>query len=134
MKNKCQPSANIILHNITSLHHLHSITSYIIVHQQRKKGGLDIDIRRLFWRNSDTTQKIAIEELYLRQTMKWEDLLIIDFTRIGYWFYEKTDIIYEAWKEGKVFFRRRLKNGMYIKFHASLRTELQTIHILHSNL
>jgi hypothetical protein len=51
--------------------------------------------------------------------MKWEDLLIIDFTRIGYWFYEKTDIIYEAWKEGKVFFRRRLKNGMYMMFHVS---------------
>jgi hypothetical protein len=31
-------------------------------------------------------------------------------------------------------FRRRLKNGTYIKFHASQRTELQTIRILHSNL
>jgi hypothetical protein len=37
-------------------------------------------------------------------------------------------------EEGKMFFRRRLKNGMYIKFHASQRTELRTIHILHSNL
>ena len=89
------------------------------MHQQRKKGGLNIDIRRSFWRNSDTTQTIAIEELYLRQTLKWKDLLIIDFMRIGYWFYENTDIIYEAWKEGKVFFRRRLKNGMYMMFHAS---------------
>jgi hypothetical protein len=35
---KHRSSANIILHNITSLHHLHSITSYIILHQQRKKG------------------------------------------------------------------------------------------------
>jgi hypothetical protein len=35
---KCRSSANIILHNITSLHHLHNITSYIILHQQRKKG------------------------------------------------------------------------------------------------
>jgi hypothetical protein len=33
--------------------------------------------------------------------------------------------LYEAWKEGKVFFRRRLKNGMYVKFHASQRNELQ---------
>jgi hypothetical protein len=24
-------------------------------------------------------------------------------------------LLYEAWKEGKVFFRRRLKNGMYKK-------------------
>jgi hypothetical protein len=40
---------------------------------------------------------------------------------------------YEAWKEGKVFFHRRLKNGMYKKFNASQRNELQTTHILHSN-
>jgi hypothetical protein len=40
------------------------------------------------------------------------------------------DILYEARKEEKVFFRRRLKNGMYAKFHASQRTELQTIYIL----
>ena len=68
---------------------------------------------------------MAIEEFYLRQTLKWKDLLIIDFTRIGYWFYKNTDIIYEAWKEGKVFFRQRLKNGMYVRFHASQRNELQ---------
>jgi hypothetical protein len=35
---KHRPSANIILHNITSLHHLHSTTSFIMLHQQRKKG------------------------------------------------------------------------------------------------
>ena len=29
---------NIILHSITSSHHLHSITSYIILHQWHKKG------------------------------------------------------------------------------------------------
>jgi hypothetical protein len=29
-------------------------------------------------------KKIAIEELYLRQTLKWKDLLVIDSTRIGY--------------------------------------------------
>ena len=84
-----------------------------------QEGNLSIDIRKLFRRNSDKAQKIAIEELYLRQTLKWKDLLVIDFTRIGYWFYENTDIIYEAWKEGKVFFRRRLKSGTYVKFHAS---------------
>jgi hypothetical protein len=77
-------SANIILHNITSLHHLHSITSYIILHQQRKKGVLILIVEDCFERNSDKAQKIAIEELYLRQTLKWKDLLIIDFTRIGY--------------------------------------------------
>jgi hypothetical protein len=33
-------------------------------------------------------------------------------------------------KRRKGVFRRRLKNGMYIKFHASQRTELQIIYIL----
>jgi hypothetical protein len=31
-------SANIILHDIKSLHHVHSIASYIILHQWHKKG------------------------------------------------------------------------------------------------
>jgi hypothetical protein len=33
-----------------------------------------------------------------------------------------------------VFLHRRLKNGMYTMFHASQRTELQTIYILDSKL
>jgi hypothetical protein len=33
-----------------------------------------------------------------------------------------------------VFFRRRLKNGTYIKFHASQRTELKIIYILDSKI
>jgi len=57
------------------MHHIASTT---------QEGGLDIDIRRLFRRNSDKAQKIAIEELYLRQTLKWKDLLVIDFKRIQY--------------------------------------------------
>jgi hypothetical protein len=46
----------------------------------------------------------------------------------------KDFFLYEVRKEGKVFFRRRLKNGMYIKFHASQRSELQMIYILHSKI
>jgi hypothetical protein len=42
--------------------------------------------------------------------------------------------LYEARKEGMVFFCRRLKNGMYIKFHASRRSELQIIYILDSKI
>jgi hypothetical protein len=72
MKNRCRPSANIILHNITSLHHLHSITSYIIVHQQRKKGVSKLLIEDRFRRNSDTAQTIAIGELYPRQNSEME--------------------------------------------------------------
>jgi hypothetical protein len=56
------------------------------------------------------------------------------FTKLGYF--------HEAWfffftkheKKGRCFFRRRLKNGMYIKFHTSQRTELQTTYILDSKL
>jgi hypothetical protein len=56
------------------------------------------------------------------------------FTKYGWFLRNLKALLYEAWKEGKVFFRRRLKNGMYKKFNASQRTELQTTHILHSNL
>jgi hypothetical protein len=83
-----------------------------------QEGGFNVDIRRLFQKKQCQGTKIIIEEAYLHQTLKWKDLLVTDFTKIGC-FYENTDIIYEAWKEGKVFFRRRLKNGMYVKFHAS---------------
>jgi hypothetical protein len=37
-------------------------------------------------------------------------------------------------KKGRCFFCRRLKNGMYIKFHASQRSELQIIYILDSKI
>jgi hypothetical protein len=81
---KHRPSANIISHNITSLHHSHSITSYIILHQQRKKGVSVLTLENCFEEIVTRHKKIAIEELYLRQTLKWKDLLIIDFIRIGY--------------------------------------------------
>jgi hypothetical protein len=48
--------------------------------------------------------------------------------------FAKHSFISSIAKEGKVFFRRRLKNGVYIKFHASQRTELQTTYILDSKL
>jgi hypothetical protein len=77
-------------------------------------------------------------EIQLRQLYcKRRDPL---FTKLG-GFYEawifswSTDFLFcEAWKEGKVFFCRRLKNGMYIKFHASQRTELQIIYTLDSKI
>jgi hypothetical protein len=81
---KHRPSANTILHNITSFT---SFAEHNIIHHvasTTQEGNLSIDIRKLFRRNSDKAQKIAIEELYLRQTLKWKDLLVIDSTRIGY--------------------------------------------------
>jgi hypothetical protein len=67
---KRRSSANIILHNITSLHHLHKHNIIHHIASTTQERGLSIDIRRLFRRNSDMAQKIAIEELYLRQTLK----------------------------------------------------------------
>jgi hypothetical protein len=60
-----------------------------------QEGGFNVDIRRLFRRNSTNAQKKFIEEAYLRQTLKRKDLLVTDFTKIGC-FYENTDIIYVA--------------------------------------
>jgi hypothetical protein len=45
----------------------------------RAKGGVFA-----FAPTRDKAQKIAIEELHLPQTLKWKDLLIFDFMRIGY--------------------------------------------------
>jgi hypothetical protein len=39
---------NIILHVITSLHHLHSITSYIILHQWHKEGDAMLTFGRVY--------------------------------------------------------------------------------------
>jgi hypothetical protein len=58
------------------------------------------------------------------------------FSRSMYFF------LYEAWKEGKVFFRRRLKNGMYIKVSCiakkwitnNLHIRFKTIHIEYYSL
>jgi hypothetical protein len=62
--------------------------------------------------------KIIIEEAYLRQTLQWKDLLLTDFTTDGC-FYEIWIFFTKHEKKGRCFFRRRLKNGMYVKFHAS---------------
>jgi hypothetical protein len=61
-----------------------------------------------FWRNTTSSalmwrKKPIVDEalMFLRQ--------LGDFSR------SIKALLYEAWKEGKVFCRRRLKNGMYIK-------------------
>jgi hypothetical protein len=37
--------------------------------------------------------------------------------------------LHDAWKEGKVFFRRKLKNGMYISFMHRKEIEYDNLHI-----
>jgi hypothetical protein len=114
----------------------HSITSYIMSHQWHQ-----LKTRPTFGQCYTKNKKVP------RYKVSWEsqlhqfwcgkrDLLFTKhwcFTKYGWFLRSIKTLLYEAWKEGKVFFRRRLKNGMYKKFHASQRTELQTIYILHSS-
>jgi hypothetical protein len=100
----------------------------------------EVDLRRMLCKNQNVLRhKVSWEIQFHQLCCKRRDPL---FTKHGYFFeawmfLRSLDIftkhgsfLYEAWKEGKVFFRRRLKNGMYIKFHASQRSELQNnLHI-----
>ena len=94
----CQPSANIILHNITSLHHLHSITSYIIMHQQCKKGGFWYWWPKIFlknyWQGTRNSRWRVIPSSITE--MKGS---------IGYWFYKVWLLIFTKHeKKGRCFF------------------------------
>ena len=90
------------LHNITSSHHLHSITAYIILHQWRKKG-VQCWYSEIVSKKQCQDTKIIIEEAYLRQTLKWKDLLVTDFTKIGC-FYEIWILFTKHEKKGWCFF------------------------------
>jgi hypothetical protein len=147
-----------------SYHHiiLHGITSYIISHQWHEMDTKSI-FGECFIKNENVLRhKVSWEIQFYQLCCKRRDPLFTNdgcFTKYGYFyeawmflrsmdiftkhgnFYEvwifsrSMDLfLYEAWKEGKVFFRRRLKNGMYIKFHASQRSELQIIYILDSKI
>ena len=116
-----------------SYHHIisHNITSYIILHQWHKNR-----IRSRSSANASSKWKCAkarskLREIQLHQPChKRRDPSLRSMN-----IFTKHDLfLYEAWKEGKVFFRRRLKNGMYVKFHASQRSEFQIIYILDSNI
>jgi hypothetical protein len=56
------------------------------------------------------------------------------FTKHGYFHEAQIFLFTKHEKKGRFFFRRRLKNGMYIKFHASQRSELRIIYILDSKI
>jgi hypothetical protein len=84
------------------------------------------------WKDAKAQSELRITASSI--LMRKKDLLFAMhwcFTKYGWFLRSIKALLYEAWKEGKVFFRRRLKNGMYKKFHVSQRTE--TTHILHSN-
>jgi hypothetical protein len=124
---------------VASYHHIipHSITSYIILHRWHELN-MKSTFGDCFIKNENVLRHKVSWEIQLHQLYcKRRDPL---FTNLGR-FYEawifsrSTDLfLYEAWKEGKVFSHQRLKNGMYIKFHASQRIELQIIYILDSKI
>ena len=112
-------------------HHIisHNITSYIMLHQWHKKGiqcwssenaskkWNCAKAQNKFWRNTASSalmwrKKPIVDKalMFLRQ--------LEDFSR------SIKALLYEAWKEGKVFFRWRLKNGMYIKISCFTKKEI----------
>ena len=119
----CIFGTNIILHKyniITSLHHSHNITSYIILHQWHKRGIQCLPsenaskkwdcakAQKKSWRNTASSaliwrQKSIIDEalMFLRR--------LEDFSR------SIKTLLYEAWKEGKEFFAEGSKTVCTIK-------------------
>ena len=129
-------------HFCMSLHHYiisHNITSYIILHQWHKKGIQ-------CWSSENASKKwncAKAQNKFWRNTtssaLMWRKKSIVDEALMFLWRLENVlrsikALLYEAWKEGKVFFAAGSKTVCTKKFHASQRTELQTIHILHSSL
>ena len=98
----------------------HNIPSYIILHQWHKKGiqcwpsenaskkWNCAKAQNKFWRN---TASSAL--MWRKKSIADEALMFL--WRLEYFLRSIKALLYEAWKEGKVFFRRRLKNSMYIK-------------------
>ena len=91
------------LHNITSLHHLHSITSYIILHEQRKKGV------------SVSIFEDCFEEIVPRhKNSYWRTIPSSNSEMkrsIGYWFYE--DWLLILWKHGYYLRSMKRREGVF---------------------
>ena len=93
---------------ITS-HHLHSITSYIILHQWYKKGIQ-------CWSSKNDSKKwncAKAQNKFSRNTassaLMWRKKSIVDealmfLPRLEDFLWSIKALLYEAWKEGKVFF------------------------------
>jgi hypothetical protein len=89
-------------HHIASYHRIipHNITSYIISHQQQKE-----------WVRSRSSAKICWMKMCrsTKQTFGRYNIIATDSPL-------KMAFLYKAWKERKMFFRRRLKNSMCVNF------------------
>jgi hypothetical protein len=97
-------------HHIASYHRTipHNITSYIISHQQQGLGT------KQTFGNNLLNGNVLRYKPNLRPIQFYQDnLLTVSHNRFAI---KRGFFLYEAWKEGKVFFRRRLKNGMWVNF------------------
>jgi hypothetical protein len=96
-------------HHFASYHHniSHSIASYTILHQKKaeEKEG-----RSLLHKYSSKCKRMWYVTTYIFDGYN----LLYEVNLRHHW--HKENSLCEAWKEGKVFFRRRLKNGMYTNF------------------
>jgi hypothetical protein len=110
----CGCVSSALASSFASYHHIipHSITSYIILHRWHELN-MKSTFGDGFIKNENVLRHKVSWEIQLHQLYcKRRDPL---FTKLGR-FYEawifsrSTDLfLYKAWKEGKVFFRRRLK-------------------------
>ena len=111
-------------HHFSSYHHIipHSITSYIISHQwheNRTRSWSSASASQI-WKCAKARSRIREIQLY-QPCRKRRD----PFLRSMDIFTNHGSFSLRSMKRRKGVFRWRLKNGMYIKFHASQRNELQ---------
>ena len=116
-------------HHFASYHYIisHSITSYIILHQWhenwiRSWSSANASSK---WKGAKARSKLRVIQFY--QPCHKKGSL---YAKHGYLSLRSMDLfLYEAWKEGKVFFHRRLKNGMYISFMHHKEINYNNLHI-----
>jgi hypothetical protein len=143
----CGCVSSALASSFASYHHIipHSITSNIILHRWHELN-MKSTFGDCFIKNENVLRHKVSWEIQLHQLYcKRRDPL---FTKLGCsykaWIFSRSmDIfLYEAWKEGKVFFRRRLKNCMYVKVSCiankwitnSLQIRFKIIHIEYYSL
>jgi hypothetical protein len=134
----CGCVSSALASSFASYHHIipHSITSYIILHWwhelNTKSTFRDCFITK--WAKApswlrNTASSVLLQKEGILCLRSWDI-----FTKHGYFHEAQIFFFAKHEKKGRCFFRRRLKNGMYIKFHASQRTGLQIIYILDSKI
>jgi hypothetical protein len=106
----CVFDITITLHHIiASFHIILHHTSYRI---NDKNIGYEANLRQKFieWKGAEARSK-------LRETQSYHIC------------HRRGILLYETWKEGKVFFRRRLKNGMCVNFMHRKEIYYNNLHV-----